>query len=110
MDFNVDKQQLCDCRIVREAKAEQGVDGDLTLPDYCPDIKSILCCNIEPGINSVNVTGNRITADGNAVIRLLYVSADGKLACFEPSAPAAVISQPYRQKYKAYQRQRNTQT
>lgn len=87
MDFNVDKQQLCDCRIVREAKAEQGVDGDLTLPDYCPDIKSILCCNIEPGINSVNVTGNRITADGNAVIRLIYVSADGKLACFEQNYP-----------------------
>ena len=87
MDFNVDKQPLCDCRIVREAKAEQGVDCDLTLPDYCPDIKSMLCCNIEPGITAVNVTGNRITADGNAVIRLIYVSADGKLACFEQNYP-----------------------
>ncbi len=87
MDFNVDKQQLCDCRIVREAKAEQGVDSDLTLPDYCPDIKSMLSCSIEPGIVSVNVTGNRITADGNAVIRLVYVSAEGKLACFEQNYP-----------------------
>lgn len=87
MDFNVDKQQICTCRIIREAKAEQGVDSDLTLPDYCPDIKSMLCCSIEPGINSVNVTGNRITADGNAVIRLLYVSSDDKLACFEQNYP-----------------------
>lgn len=87
MDFNVDKQPLCACRIVREAKSEQGVDSDLTLPDYCPDIKSILCCSVEPGINSVNITGNRITADGNAVIRLLYVSADDKLACYEQNYP-----------------------
>ncbi len=87
MDFNVDKQQLCTCRIVREAKAEQGVDSDMTLPDYCPDIKSMLCCSIEPGINSVSVTGNRITADGNAVIRLLYVSSENKLACFEQNYP-----------------------
>ena len=87
MDFNVDKQQLCACRIVREAKSEQGVDSDLTLPDYCPDIKSMLCCSIEPGISSVNITGNRITAEGNAVIRLLYVSADDKLACYEQNYP-----------------------
>ncbi len=87
MDFNVDKQQLCVCRIIREAKSEQGVDSDLTLPDYCPDIKSMLCCSIEPGINSVNITGNRITADGNAVIRLLYVSSDDKLACYEQNYP-----------------------
>ncbi len=87
MDFNVDKQQLCACRIIREAKSEQGVDSDLTLPDYCPDIKSMLCCSVEPGISSVNITGNRITADGNAVIRLLYVSADDKLACYEQNYP-----------------------
>ena len=87
MDFNVDKQQLRACRIVREAKSEQGVDSDLTLPDYCPDIKSMLYCSVDPGINSVNITGNRITADGNAVIRLLYVSADDKLACYEQNYP-----------------------
>ena len=87
MDFNVEKQQLCSCRIVREAKAEQGVDCDMTLPDYCPDIKSILRCSVEPGINSVSVTGNRITAEGNAVIRLVYVSTADKISCFEQNYP-----------------------
>ncbi len=87
MDFNVDKQQLCVCKIVREAKAEQGIDSDITLPDYCPDIKSIIRCSIEPGISAVNITGNRVTAEGNAVIRLVYVSEGGKLACFEQNYP-----------------------
>ncbi len=87
MDMNVDKQELCTCRIVREAKAEQSVDCDITLPDYCCDIKSVLCCNVEPGITSVDITGNRITALGNAVVRLMYVGDDDKIACFEQNYP-----------------------
>ncbi len=87
MDFNVEKDLICNCRIIREAKAEQIVDSDMTLPDYCPDIKSILRCSVEPGIKSVNVTGNRITAQGNAVIRLVYVSTDDKISCFEQNFP-----------------------
>lgn len=87
MDMNVDKQELCTCRIVREAKAEQSVDCDLTLPDYCCDIKSVLCCSVEPGISSVDITGNRITALGNAVIKLMYVGDDDKIACFEQNVP-----------------------
>ena len=87
MDFNVDKQHLRCCKIIREAKAEQGIDSDITLPDYCPDVKSILRCSVEAGINSVSVTGNRITAEGNALIRLIYVSTDDKLSCFEQNYP-----------------------
>lgn len=87
MDFNVDKQHVTCCKIIREAKAEQGIDSDITLPDYCPDVKSILRCSIDAGVNSVNVTGNRITAEGNALIRLIYVSTDDKLSCFEQNYP-----------------------
>lgn len=87
MDLNFEKEQLCSCRIVREAKAEQNVDCDMTLPDYCPDIKSILRCSVEPGISSVTVSGNRVTAQGNAVIRLVYVSTDDKMSCFEQNYP-----------------------
>lgn len=87
MDMNVDKQELCTCRIVREAKAEQSVDCDITLPDYCCDIKSVLCCGVETGITSVDITGNRITALGNAVVKLMYVGDDDKIACFEQNVP-----------------------
>lgn len=87
MDLNFENEQLSTCRIVREAKAEQNVDCDMTLPDYCPDIKSILRCSVEAGINSVSVAGNRITAQGNAVIRLVYVSTEDKISCFEQNYP-----------------------
>ncbi|MBR3754574.1 MAG: DUF3794 domain-containing protein [Clostridia bacterium] len=87
MDFNVEKQSLSSCRVIREAKAEQSVDCDITLPDYCPDIKSVLCCEVEPGITAVDITGNRITAVGNATVKLIYVGDDDAISCFEQSCP-----------------------
>lgn len=87
MDFNVEKQQLSSCRVIREAKAEQSVDCDITLPDYCCDIKSVLCCEIEPGVTGVDITGNRITVVGNAVVKLVYVGDDDKISCFEQNCP-----------------------
>ena len=87
MDFNVEKQNLSSCRVIREAKAEQSVDCDITLPDYCRDIKSVLCCEVEPGITTVDITGNRITAVGNATVKLIYVGDDDRISCFEQSCP-----------------------
>ena len=87
MDFNVEKQSLSSCRVIREAKAEQSVDCDITLPDYCCDIKSVLCCEVEPGITSVDITGNRITAVGNATVKLIYVGDDDRISCFEQTCP-----------------------
>ncbi len=87
MDFNVEKQNLSSCRVIREAKAEQSVDCDITLPDYCCDIKSVLCCEVEPGITAVDITGNRITAVGNATVKLIYVGDDDRISCFEQSCP-----------------------
>ncbi len=87
MDMTTEKQELCCCKILREAKAEQSVDCDITLPDYCADIKSILRCSIEAGITSQNITGNRITAEGNAVVRLVYLGENDCISCFEQNYP-----------------------
>ena len=87
MDFNVEKQNLSSCRVIREAKAEQSVDCDITLPDYCRDIKNVLCCEVEPGITTVDITGNRITAVGNATVKLIYVGDDDRISCFEQTCP-----------------------
>ncbi len=87
MDFNVEKQAVSSCRVIREAKAEQSVDCDITLPDYCCDIKSVLCCEVVPGVTGIDITGNRITAVGNAAVKLIYVGDDDKISCFEQSSP-----------------------
>ena len=87
MDIQVEKQTLGSCCVLREAKAEQPIDCDMTLPDYCDDVKSILNCSIEPYITSGGASGSRISAQGNAVVRLVYVGEKDEIVCFEQSVP-----------------------
>ena len=87
MDFNMEKQGVNRMEIVYEASAEQPVDCDVTLPDYCPDIMRILRCTITPGIATSGASGDRITAEGTAVVRVIYVSDSGKISCYEQTVP-----------------------
>lgn len=87
MDIQVEKQTLGSCCVLREAKAEQPVDCDITLPDYCGDVKSILNCSIEPYLTSGGASGSRISAQGNAVVRLVYVGENDNVVCFEQTVP-----------------------
>ena len=50
---------------------EQGVDCDITMPDYCPDIMRIIKCTVSTSITSTKLIGDRATADGNAKIRII---------------------------------------
>ena len=70
-----------------EGTLEQPVDGDITLPDYCADVQRILKCMICPRISSVQTTGERIAAEGSALVRLLYVSDGGRICNHEQSYP-----------------------
>jgi len=70
-----------------EGTLEQPVDGDITLPDYCADVQRILKCMICPRISSVQTTGERISAEGSALVRLLYVSDGGRICSHEQSYP-----------------------
>ena len=87
MDIQVEKQTLGSCCVLREAKAEQPIDCDMTLPDYCDDVKSILNCSIEPYITSGGASGSRISAQGNAVVRLIYLGENDRITCFEQNVP-----------------------
>lgn len=87
MDFNMEKQGINRIEAVYEGSVEQPVDCDVTLPDYCPDIMRILRCTITPGIASAGASGDRITAEGTAVVRVIYVSDSGKISCYEQTLP-----------------------
>lgn len=87
MNFNNDTQRLGFCDTVCEATAEQSLDADISLPDYCPEIQRILKCTVVPDVTSVQNSNGRITADANAVVRLLYVGDNGKTAGYEQSYP-----------------------
>lgn len=66
---------------------EQGVDCDITLPDYCPDIMRILRCTVQSCISNSKIIGDRATADGNARIRVIYADDKNKIFCYEQDYP-----------------------
>lgn len=67
--------------------AEQNIDADITLPDYCPDILRVLKCSVEPSIISSKISGDRINIDGNALVRIVYSDESGNICSYEQSYP-----------------------
>ena len=67
--------------------AEQPIDADITLPDYCPDIRRVLKCLVTPRITAVQTAGDRATADGSAGVCVIYADEQGMVCCFEQTYP-----------------------
>lgn len=60
---------------VYDGQAEQGVELDYVLPDYCPDIFKILSCTLSPKVVSYNVSGDcKLNMDGVVYIKVLYMA------------------------------------
>lgn len=87
MNLNCFTQNLGLTETAFESTAEQSLDADITLPDYCPDIQRILKCNVTSNVISVQNTSGRVTADADAVIRLVYIGENGRIAAYEQNYP-----------------------
>ena len=87
MNLNCETMKLGFCETVYESAAEQPLDADISLPDYCPEIQRILKCTVCPGVTAVQNNSGRVTADANAVVRILYVGDNGKISGYEQSYP-----------------------
>lgn len=83
MDFNMKKQKLTCDELWQEVSSQQSVETDITLPDYCSDIKRILKCIMIPGITNVSVSGENISVTGNVSIKLVYLGESDKIDCYE---------------------------
>ena len=60
---------------IYDGQAEQGVELDYVLPDYCPDIFKILSCTLSPKVVSYNVSGDcKLNIDGVVYIKVLYMA------------------------------------
>ena len=73
--------------IVFNETAEQPVDVDFSLPDYCPDISKIFKCRAVSRISSKSMNGKNITVDGYVCITVLYCDASEKLCSYEYQYP-----------------------
>lgn len=83
MEFNAHKDQISVSTTAFQGSAEHPIDCDITLPEYLPDIVRILRCNAVTGVQSHSITGDRITAECDTKVRVLYICDEGKLHCFE---------------------------
>ena len=63
--------------------AEQPIDIDFTLPDYCPDISKILKCKAVPRISSKSVSGNCVSVEGCATVTVIYCGDDNNISSYE---------------------------
>lgn len=87
MNYNSTTQKLGFSETVHESTAEQSLDADISLPDYCPEIRRILKCTVTPNVTSVTNNSGRITADATVTVRVLYVGENGKTSGYEQNYP-----------------------
>ena len=73
MDFKVINKVIAVVDTLFDGFDEQPMDSEFVLPDYCPDIAAVLKCILKPVIQSKQLSGDRITVDGVAVIQVLYL-------------------------------------
>ncbi len=55
---------------------ERPVDCDFMLPDYLPDITAVLKCMMKPVVQSHQISGDRVMADGTVYLQLLYLDEE----------------------------------
>lgn len=88
MEYTLTKETCSVCETVFDSSAEQPIDLDLTLPDYCPDIETILKCYAIPFVNSRSISGDRLEIDGVITVRVLYLDSSKRvLRCSEHTGP-----------------------
>ena len=88
MECAMTYQTVRSTRLLSDTFEEKAFDGDFVLPDYLPEIAAILSCELQPVIENRQISGNRLTVDGTACVRVLYVdSSRCKIHCYETCQP-----------------------
>lgn len=98
MSIELTRTDIGTTEVLYDNYAEQGIDCDISLPDYCPDIMRILRCSVTNSITNSKISGDRATVDGNAKIRIVYADEKNCIYCYEqdyPFSKYAELSQTY---------------
>lgn len=73
MDFAIARETIATNETIFKGNVQQSIDCDITLPEYCPDILRILKCQLIPRTSSYSINGDRLSIDGSALMRILYI-------------------------------------
>lgn len=85
MNIEMKKNKVSYVKCSHELTTQQSLELDISLPDYCSDIKRILRLFVLPGINSTTVTSDRVSVSGDIILRLVYIGDGDKIDCCEKS-------------------------
>ncbi len=82
MELKLERQTFCTGQTVLCTSAEQSVEKDFVLPDYCADIFRILKCVVDARVLSQSINGSKLTFELGVSARVLYCSeGDSKVNC-----------------------------
>ena len=88
------KKEILSCYETGEIlKGERAIEAQLSLPDYCGDVKRILRCTLSPQVHSVSASGEKINIRGAALIRVIYADEKENIDCCEKTADFSVSLQ-----------------
>lgn len=73
MDLNVCRENVIVNELIFNGTLEHSVELDYMLPDYCPNIFQVLKSSLTPKVLSARLSGSKLTIDGVAFLRILYV-------------------------------------
>lgn len=80
MAFEIKHGRLASCKVLCDTAAEQPVEGEYTVPDYCPQVETIVKCVARPVVVQSVAAGMKLTVEGYVAVTVYYVSgADGML-------------------------------
>lgn len=87
MELGCNRQSVTINEIIFNGCVEQGIESDIILADYCPDVVRILKCVVLPKIEAAQVNGSHMTVDGAACVKVFYLTEQKKIHCHPFSVP-----------------------
>ena len=76
MELSMEYQSNNVCTVAFSGTGRQPISSDSTLPDYCGDIERILHCGACIQLHTVNAAADRLRAEGEIELRILYLTSD----------------------------------
>ncbi len=85
MDIKLSKESFMQKKVLLSTSAQQSVELDYVLPDYCPEIFKVLSLKIYPSASRQSAAGQKLSYELCAHIRLCYISEQGEISAIEQS-------------------------
>lgn len=83
-ELRLDTETVCVTETVLDCVEELTLERDFVLPDYYPDVFRVLRCSVEPRLTSQSVSGDRLTFEVMAIVKVLYLTEGSRrINCIE---------------------------